>query len=103
MHREIDSTELKRTVEQNAKGMIVLFQGNWCGDCKAFKPTWDHWSAGKKQVLLMVEVMRGGREWREWALDEIPTVAAYKDGSELGRAHGTITESDLDRLAKLLQ
>lgn len=103
MPREIDSSDLRGLVDRSGSTALVLFHGGWCGDCRAFRPAWDRWCAGKKGPVFMVEVMRGGSEWRDWAIDEIPTVVLYRDGSERGRVHGKIEESDLDRLWKLIR
>ena len=46
----------------------------------------------------MLEIMRGDPECKDWNVDEIPTVAAFFGGAEVGRIHGTILPEDLDRL-----
>jgi len=99
--KEISSSELREHVDRPGEAAFVLFHGSWCHDCKAFMPTWNRWATDMKGSVFMVEILRGGSEWRDWGIDEIPTVAAFKDGSELGRAHGSISERDLDRLWKL--
>ena len=103
MPKEITSSELRECVDRPDGVAVVLFHGSWCGDCRVFRPTWDRWCTGKKGPVFIMEILKGGREWMNWAIDEIPTVAVYSDGSELGRAHGEISESDLDRLWKLIQ
>ncbi len=49
-----------------------------------------------------MEIPRDGVEWKDWRLEEIPTVAAFNDGRELARANGAITQSDVERLLKLV-
>ena len=103
MPDEVNFEKLRNIVAKDGQAALVLFSGTWCGDCKAFKPSWDNWSNAKTGPIFKVEIQRGGKEWREWAIDEIPTVAAYLDGVEKGRAHGTISERDLDRLWNLIR
>lgn len=67
----------------------------------AFAPLWNRWTAGKSGSIYRVEVEKGGSEWNDWELDEIPTVAAYSGGAEKGRADGMILEKDLDSLLRL--
>jgi thiol:disulfide interchange protein len=98
----VQSEELAAIIRKDKKPALVLFQGSWCGDCKAFEPTWDRWISGKKAPIFRIDVPRGGEEWKEWALDEIPTIASYSGGAEKGRVHGVITESDLNRLWKMI-
>jgi thiol-disulfide isomerase/thioredoxin len=103
MPDEVNFEKLRNIVAKDGQAALVLFSGTWCGDCKAFKPSWDNWRNAKTGSIFKVEIQRGGREWREWTIDEIPTVAAYLDGVEKGRAHGKISERDLDRLWNLIR
>ena len=98
----IESEELTAIIRKDKKPALVLFHGSWCIDCKAFEPTWIRWISGKRGPIFGVEVPRGGKEWKDWTLDEIPTVASYSGGAEKGRAHGVIAESDLNRLWKMI-
>jgi len=103
MSEKIDFEKLRSVVAKDGQAAFVLFAGDWCGDCKAFEATWDAWNRDKTGLIFKVEIQRGGKEWREWAIDEIPTVAAYLGGVEKGRSHGTISERDLDRLWSLIR
>lgn len=102
MDERLTSEQLNKKVTVERKPAIVLFTGIWCGDCMEFAPTWRKWSAGKSASIYRVEVERGGPEWNDWELDEIPTVAVYSDGAEKGRAEGVILEEDLDALLRLV-
>lgn len=103
MTEEIGFERLKGLVAKEGQRALVLFSGIWCGDCKAFKPTWDVWTSTRDGPIFKVEIRRGGKEWREWAIDEIPTVALFIDGLEKTRVHGTISERDLDHIWSLLK
>ncbi len=96
--RLITSAELQKIVRKEKQTAIILFFGNWCIDCSNFKPIWQRWISDRKETVLMVEVLRGGPEWRDWDLDEIPTVAVYTKGVELARVAGAISVDDLDTL-----
>lgn len=103
MVEEVSFDRLRTIIEKDGQAALVLFAGEWCGDCNAFNPTWTAWNKDRKGPIFEVEIRRGGKEWREWAIDEIPTVAAYLDGVEKGRVHGTISERDLDRLMNMIR
>jgi len=98
----IDSKELALIIRKDKEPALVLFHGSWCGDCEAFEPVWNRWISEKRGPIFRIEVPRGGKEWKDWALDEIPTIASFSGGTEIGRAHGVITESDLNRLWKMI-
>ena len=96
----IASVSLDRLVHNERKPALVLFSGEWCGDCAAFAPLWKRWTFGRTEPIYTIEVLRGASEWEDWEIDEIPTVVAYSDGAEKGRSAGTILEKDLDRLLR---
>ena len=98
MVQRIDSEDLRRLVTIDLKSALVLFTGEWCGDCAAFAPLWKRWTARRKDPIYTVEVARGAQEWDDWEIDEIPTVMAFAEGVENGRAAGVITEADLEGL-----
>ncbi len=103
MLRKVDSETLDQEVIAGGKDALVLFHGDWCSDCRAFRPTWDTWVKGKKCAIFELEVGRGSKEWREWDLKEVPTVALFLDGAEEDRADGSITKKHLDVLWRELQ
>ncbi len=98
MPKPVSSAELRKLVEQK-QTIVVLFRGRWCPDCTEFEPVWRLWTDSNKTVTsLQVEVPRGGREWDDWRLDEIPTVILFSGGKEMKRAAGTIGIEALDAI-----
>ncbi len=94
----ITSARLRRLLEEE-KTILVLFSGDWCPDCKNFMPIWKGFigeAIGLRTVH--VDVPRGGREWEEWDLHEVPTVVYYRTGVEKGRTSGLISAGDIDSL-----
>lgn len=100
MTKKITSADLKKMLKNREGNALVLFQGDWCPDCRAFKPAWELWCRDRSGPIFSIEVLRGAAEWKEWDIDEIPTVAVYCSGSEKDRVHGNITDEDLERLWK---
>lgn len=100
LHPTVSSIDLRRLAFEEKRNLVVLFSGVWCPDCREFRQTWETWSARTKDTTVMLEVPRGGQEWKDWDLDEIPTVAAYKNGREVARVHGTITTAELEGLSR---
>ena len=98
MVNRVSSASLDKLVHIDRRPALVLFTGEWCGDCAAFAPLWKRWTSGRTEPMYSFEVLRGGPEWKDWQIDEIPTVVAYSDGAEKGRSAGTILERDLDEL-----
>ena len=99
----ISSPMLRRMLEEDESIAVVLFTGEWCPVCREFKPIWSRWTEGKSVPLFVVDVPRGGAEWKEWRIDEIPTVGAFSQGREVARVHGTITPDDLDGLLERIR
>lgn len=101
MPRKVDSAALDRMVIGGEEDAMVLFYGEWCSDCREFRPTWDRWAKKRKGAIYELEVGKASPEWREWDLREIPTVALFIKGAEEDRAEGAISADDLDRLWRL--
>jgi thiol-disulfide isomerase/thioredoxin len=99
---KVDSATLDRIVIGGGADALVLFYGDWCQDCLAFRPTWNRWVKGRKATIYELEVGKGSPEWHEWDLREIPTVTLFLDGAEEARVDGDITVEQLDGLWKLL-
>ena len=96
MSKPVSSAELRKLVDQR-QTIVVLFSGKWCPDCIEFEPVWRFWTDSNETFnSLRVEVPRGGEEWDDWRLDEIPTVILFTGGKELRRAAGNIDMEDLD-------
>lgn len=99
--RSIDSEGLRKLALEEKRSAIVLFAGEWCGDCAAFAPLWKRWTSSRKEAIYRIEIgHRGSPEWDDWELDEIPTVISFVRGAEKARSAGTITAEDLDALAR---
>jgi len=101
MLTDVSSTELRRLVLETKGVATVLFSGAWCPDCKEFRPTWEQWAKGTAGPLFKLEIPKGGAEWKDWNLTEIPTVAVFAGGREIGRIHGTISRKDLEKLQQM--
>ena len=100
MARRVTSSELDTIVRKKRQPATILFFGDWCVDCRLFRPVWESWSKRQKDTILMVEVLRGGPEWEEWQIEEIPTVARFDQGEEKARVAGMISKDDLDQLKR---
>ncbi len=100
--KEIKSNSLTRIVREERKAALVLFFGNWCIDCRESKPTWDAWTKTRDGPAFTLEIMRGDPEWKDWNIDEIPTVAAFVGGVEVGRIQGVISPEGLDHLWRVV-
>ena len=102
MVTHISSEQLRKLVNER-KPAVVLFSGEWCGDCVAFKPLWTHWIKRHPGNVYQLELANRDATWDAWEIDEIPTVVAFIGGVEKGRAQGIILEKDLDSLEILLK
>lgn len=95
---EVSLKELRRIVSEEESTALVLFRGSWCSDCSAFDPVWKAWTKDRKGPIFEVEVAKGGKEWAQWGLEDIPTVALFIEGEESERVDGPITSLDLDEI-----
>ena len=86
--------------------VLVDFWANWCPPCRALSPTIDALAEkfdGNAKVGK-VDVDANPELARQFAVNSIPTLIYFQDGSEVERVTGLVPESQLsEKLSKLIE
>ena len=73
-----------RTFTMNGGGSdkidVYLFKAEWCGHCKAFKPTWKDIKKKfkKKYNFHTMDSEKNSNEIKQWGIQGFPTIIARK-------------------------
>lgn len=87
--------------EQNFKKLIqeptilVDFYANWCGPCKMLSPILEKVSSDIK--VIKVDVDKFEKLSREYGIMSIPTVILFKNGEEVKRNIGFMSQEQVEK------
>lgn len=78
--------------------VLVDFNADWCGPCKAFEPTLRQYARQNRDVrVLSVDVDRGEDIADAYGISSIPALLVFRGGEEVNRCVGGLPLDALDR------
>jgi len=78
--------------------ILVDFWAQWCGPCKAMKPTLEKYKESSKVPLLEINVDEENEIAQKYGIRSIPCFVVIEDGKEIARKIGM---QSLDQLVEL--
>ncbi len=88
--------QFDKDVLQAKMPVIVDFSAEWCGACKASKPTFDAVAnqLGSSHIFATIDIDKNEAVAKELEVQGIPTFIFFKEGKEVHRITGAITKKD---------
>lgn len=94
IHYESDFDKL---IEEEA---VVDFYATWCGPCKMFGPVFEEVATNMDINFVKIDVDKNSDIAREYGVMTIPTVILFKDGKEVKRKVGFMSNDELTEFLK---
>jgi thioredoxin len=98
--KEIDAAAFAGEVLESPIPVLLYFQSEWCPSCKAMSPIVDSLSSqfAEKMKVLKVDTLKSQKIAVDHTVLSTPTLIIFKDGREVKRNTGFITEKNLRAL-----
>ena len=82
------------------KEAVVDFYATWCGPCKMFGPVFEEVATNMDINFVKIDVDKNSDIAREYGVMTIPTVILFKDGKEVKRKVGFMSNDELTEFLK---
>ena len=98
-----DEKELKERIEKDEL-VVIDFKAEWCGTCNMYQPIFEEASKQSKKItFIAVDVDTFSDFVSNWDVGSIPTTVFLKNGKEVLREVGFVSEDDLKSKIKNLE
>jgi len=93
---QLESKTLEETLK--SENVVVDFYAEWCGPCKKFAPIFEKVAGSeleKSKLFAKVNIDKEGELCDKFKVRSVPTILFLKNGKEVARHVGYLSEKEL--------
>lgn len=95
----IRKDNFQSVVLESSKPVLVDFFASWCGPCRMLSPVVDEFADVHQNIKVgKVNVDEESELAKQFRVMTIPTILVFKDGKEVKRSVGVISEEEMEEL-----
>ena len=96
---EVNEDNFQEEVLNAKTKVLVDFNAEWCGPCKMIRPVLDKYAEDHDNVkIVSVNVDNNSELAKQYNVFSIPCLVLVKDGEEVNRSVGLISNSQIEEL-----
>ena len=89
---EVTKANFEEEVLKSEVPVLVDFNADWCGPCKAMKPMLDDLAENSSYKIASINIDDEDELAEEYDVTAIPCLVLFKDGKEANRSVGLIAK-----------
>jgi thioredoxin 1 len=100
--KRVTAADWDAEVTQHPGRVLVDFTADWCGPCRALAPLLERIAAEHAETLKVVKLDVDADEeiYNQFGVRTIPTLIAFQNGEEVGRAVNPQSRARIDELIR---
>lgn len=96
---EVNENNFQEEVLNSQTKVLVDFNADWCGPCKMIRPALDKYAEEHENVkIVSINVDDNSDLAKEYNVFSIPCLVLIKDGKEINRSVGLISNTQIEEL-----
>ena len=92
-----NESSFEKIINSTTNPVLIDFFADWCGPCKTLSPILDKLSVdNKKQLIAKIDVDSNQNLAQKFAIRSVPTLLIFKNGKQVERIDGVISQTQLE-------
>lgn len=98
---EVTENNFEEEVLKETKTVLIDFYADWCGPCQVLSPIVEAVASSNTNIkVVRINIDNAENLAIDYGIMSIPTLVVMKDGNEVKRSVGLISQSEVEELVK---